>query len=147
MPSLITSPNALTEAAGVSIGPLTSWFPIKLVLIEGIMRRHLDDMLDCQLSISGAAHRGSGLSVRVNSLLRGLVFNRTNTLIDRPDTGRGNFQQMPVGIAKVYALATQIPRALLFDSDSILFKPCFPPRQFGSRNREGDVQFAISIVR
>jgi len=36
--------------------------------------------------------------------------------------------------------------ALLFDRDSILFKPCFPSSQPERWNREGDVQFAISII-
>ena len=54
---------------------------------------------------------------------------------------------MAVRIPKVYALAAQIPRALFFDSDSVLPEPCFPSRQFGSRNRKCDVQLAISIVR
>src|SRR4029079_6874430 len=54
---------------------------------------------------------------------------------------------MAVGIPEVYALATQIPRALLLDSDSVLLKPHFPSRQLGSRNREGYVEFAISITR
>jgi len=33
---------------------------------------------------------------------------------------------MAVGIAKIYALATEIPRSLFFESDSMLSKPCFP---------------------
>jgi hypothetical protein len=36
------------------------------------------------------------------------------TSINGPNTGRGKLNQMPVRIPKVYALAVQLPRALLF---------------------------------
>ena len=40
---------------------------------------------------------------------------------------------MAVGIAKVYALPTLIPRAFLFDDDCVLLQPHLPPHQFRSR--------------
>src|SRR5437588_10272979 len=53
---------------------------------------------------------------------------------------------MAVRIPKVDALATQLPRALLFHRDSVLSQPCFPTHQLRSRNRKGDMKLAVAVV-
>src|SRR5579859_3101911 len=67
--------------------------------------------------------------------------------IDGPDAGGGDFYEMPVRIPEVDALTTQLPRALLFHCDPVLFQPCFPIGQFQSRNRERNMKLAVAIVR
>jgi hypothetical protein len=54
---------------------------------------------------------------------------------------------MPVWIAKIKALASQLPPAFLFDRDSIFRQPVFPPRQFLGTNREREMKLAIAVVR
>ncbi len=61
-------------------------------------------------------------------------------LIDRPDTRRGDFYQVPVRIPNVDALATQLPPALLFHRGFVLFQPRFPASEFGSRHRERNMK-------
>src|SRR5215469_12732335 len=100
-----------------------------------------------EFTIPECAGIGAFWAMRSSSRRSSFGTVQTDTSIDRPDAGRGNFQQMAVGIPKVDALASQIPRAPLFDFDLVLPEPFFPSRQLGSGNRKGDVQLAISIVR
>jgi hypothetical protein len=69
------------------------------------------------------------------------------TSIDRPDTGGGDFNEVSVRISKIDALATQLPRTLLFNRDSVFCQPCFPSPQLRSRNCESDMQLSVSVVR
>src|ERR1022692_1347464 len=66
----------------------------------------------------------------------GLVADSDRTaLIDRPDT-RCWQTSMPVRIAKMQALATQLPRALLFHRAPVFRQPRFPTRQLRGGHRE-----------
>src|ERR1700722_13574148 len=54
---------------------------------------------------------------------------------------------MAVRVPKVKALATTLPRALLFHRDFVLRQPRFPVRQLRSGNREGDMKLAAAVMR
>src|ERR1041385_8960129 len=54
---------------------------------------------------------------------------------------------MAVRIPKIDAMPAPLPGALLLDGNSVCRQPLFPTCQLARRNRERDVQFAISIVR
>jgi hypothetical protein len=60
---------------------------------------------------------------------QGLFIDWANTANRSTRRRASNFQEMAVGIPNVYAQAPEILRALLFDSDSVLLKPCFQSRQ------------------
>lgn len=68
-------------------------------------------------------------------------------LVDRPDAGGRDFQEVAVGIAKVEALAAPVPRLFFFDCDSVDGEPSFPGKKVGLGNGEGEMQFTIAIVR
>src|SRR5476649_708434 len=80
---------------------------------------------------------GSGGAVRKN---------RTAS-IDRPDARCGNLDQVPVQVAKIEAVTAKFPGVLLFHRDSVFRQPRFPVCQLRGWNREGDMQFAVAIVR
>src|SRR4029077_12923042 len=54
---------------------------------------------------------------------------------------------MEVRVSKVKAPASQFPRALLFHCDSSCLEPRFPVGQFGGRDSEGEMQFALPVMR
>lgn len=70
-----------------------------------------------------------------------------STLINRPHASSCNLDQMPVRIAEIDALATALPRALLFHCYAILLQPCFPICQLRSWYRERDVKLAVAVMR
>src|SRR4051812_49401290 len=75
------------------------------------------------------------------------MLDTTLASINRPDSGGGYFQQVPVGISKVETYAAAVPGFLLLQGDPVLRQPCFPIGQFRGRDCERDVEFAIAIVR
>src|ERR1700746_3780989 len=67
--------------------------------------------------------------------------------VNGPDTWRGKFEQMTIGIAKIEAPSAQFPGAFFFHCNSLLGEPSFPGSQFRGWNGKCDVQFAVAIVR
>src|SRR5208282_5197460 len=59
----------------------------------------------------------------------------------------GDLDEMPVWIAEVDALATQLPGTFLFHCYLVFRQPCFPVRERLGTNRKGEMQLAVAIVR
>lgn len=62
--------NEVAEVAGVSIGSLYQYFPDKLVLVDAIQRRHLDDVLGVMREVTQG---GQPLTQLVDDLVRGMI--------------------------------------------------------------------------
>src|SRR5277367_6525824 len=54
---------------------------------------------------------------------------------------------MAVGVAKVETPASQFPLFLFFHGDCFTLKPRLPTGQFGGRDGEGEMQFAVAVMR
>src|SRR5271169_5432698 len=54
---------------------------------------------------------------------------------------------MPVGIAEVDALAAARPSGPAFDGDALGLEPLLPGRELVGRNRKGDVDRAVPVMR
>ena len=62
--------NEVAEVAGVSIGSIYQYFPDKLVLIDAIRRRHLDDVMAVMRKVS---ERASTPRQLVDDLVGGMI--------------------------------------------------------------------------
>jgi AcrR family transcriptional regulator len=62
--------NAVAEVAGTSIGSLYQYFPDKLALIDGVRRRHFDDILGV---LHAAANLEASRATRIAALVDGMI--------------------------------------------------------------------------
>ncbi len=62
--------------------------------------------------------------------------------INRPHAGRGDFEEMTVGIAEIKADAAAVPHFALFDGYTALNEPLFPRRELHRVDGESHVRLA-----
>lgn len=65
--------NKVAEVAGVSIGSLYQYFPNKLILIDAIRRRHLDDVLAVLARAEETAQRAGSVQQLAENLVQGMI--------------------------------------------------------------------------
>src|ERR1700690_2260588 len=68
-------------------------------------------------------------------------------LVDGPDTRRGQFQQVTVGIPEIQAASAPCPTRFAFDSDSGYLQLPFPRVIVRRGNGEGDMMGAFAVMR
>src|SRR6476620_1220191 len=65
----------------------------------------------------------------------------------RPHAGRGQLEQVSIGVPEVKTPATQVPGATLHDRHAPLRQTTLPRCQLGCRDGEGKVQLTVAVVR
>ena len=68
-------------------------------------------------------------------------------LVDLPQARGCKFKQMPVGIPKIDTAPAARPYGLTFDDDTSCAEALFPLGQLRRVDREGYVQWTITVVR
>src|SRR5438874_12510104 len=72
---------------------------------------------------------------------------RLRSSIDFPNSRCRQFQQMPVGIAEINAVAAARPVGAALDRDLARSEPCLPVRELAAAHTERHVQGAAAVVR
>src|SRR5580704_6371902 len=69
------------------------------------------------------------------------------SLVDRPGAARGQFAEMPVGIAEVNAFTAELPVDAPLDFHAAAGELLFPRAKFRAFDRKGEVNFAGTAER
>src|SRR5688572_10430640 len=68
-------------------------------------------------------------------------------LVNRPQAGRGELQEVPVGVAEIDALASALPGGAALDRDVVAGEARLPASELVLRDREGDVKRTRAVMR
>jgi AcrR family transcriptional regulator len=69
--------NEVADVAGVSIGSLYQYFPNKGALVEAVIRRHLDDLLDALRTVHGDDVAHLTIEARIERVVRAIIAAHT----------------------------------------------------------------------